>query len=117
MQVELRRGVRVDGVEEPPELHAPMAVTQLADDGARPHVQRGEAVARAVPDVVVRVRLRLAGAHRQDRRRAFRRLDLGLPVHAQHERAGRRVEFESDDVAHLVDERRVPRELERLALV
>jgi hypothetical protein len=55
-------------------------------------------------------------------------VDLGLLVHARHERAVRRVEVESDDVTHLVDELRVrpaalqsrapgPRELERLALV
>jgi hypothetical protein len=38
-----------------------MAVTQLANDGPRFHVERREEIPRAVPDVVVRMLLRLAG--------------------------------------------------------
>lgn len=52
--------------------------------------------------------------HRQYRRRAVQRLDLGLLVHAQDQRLLRRVEVEPDDVADLVDELRVVGQLERV---
>jgi hypothetical protein len=58
--------------------------------------------------------LRLPGPHRQHRLGALDRLDFGLLVDARHQGPTRRGEVEADDVAHLVDERRVGRELERL---
>jgi hypothetical protein len=63
----------------------------------------------------------VAGGHArqqgQDRRRAVERLDLRLLVDAEHDRGLGRVEVEPDDVAQLVDELRIGRELEGLGLV
>ena len=67
--------------------------------------------------VVVGAPLDLARAHRQQRLRAVQRLDLRLLVHAQHQRALGRAHVEADDVAHLLDEQRVVRQLEGLAAV
>ncbi len=67
--------------------------------------------------VVVGGALGHAGEHRQDRRGAVERLDLGLLVHAEHDGALGRVEIEPDDVADLLDEQRVPRELPRVLAV
>jgi hypothetical protein len=57
------------------------------------------------------------GHERQHRRRAVERLDLRLLVDAHDDGGLGRVEVEPDDVAHLVDELGVGRELEGLALV
>src|SRR5437899_2776095 len=48
---------------------------------------------------------------------AIQRLDLRLLIDAEHQRAIWRVEVEADDVAHLVDEQRVCRQLEGFAAV
>jgi len=72
---------------------------------------------RALPTVIVRPALRHAGGHRENRRRAIRRLNLTLLINAQHQDAIGRVEIEPDDVAHFVDKQRVARERERLAPV
>ena len=57
------------------------------------------------------------GQHRQDRRRAVERLDLGLLVDAEHDGALGRVEIEPDDVVDLVHEQRVLGELEGVLAV
>ena len=74
-----------------------------------PVVRSSAAYRLEVPGALVVVRRALghAGQHRQDRRGAIERLDLGLLVHAQHDRALRRGEIQADDVADLVDEQRV----------
>ena len=57
----------------------------------------------------------VAGAallHRQARLGAVERLDLALLVDRQHDGVGRRIDVEADDVAELLDERRVVRQLE-----
>ena len=87
MQVERRRGVRVDGVEKLPELLTPMALMDFADDGAGLHVRRREQVTRAVTHVVVRVPFGLPGSHGQHRRRTGGHVDLRLFVYAKHQRA------------------------------
>ena len=91
-----------------------MARETLADDLSDLHVERGEQRQRAVPLVVMRAALRLAGSHGQERLGAVQRLDLALLVDAQHHGAIGRIEIESDDVAHLLHEQRVGRELEAL---
>ena len=73
------------------------------------------AMSRAVPRVVVGAALDLARAHRQQRLGAVERLDLRLLVHAEHQRVLGWAHVEPDDVAHLLDEERVRRELEGLA--
>ena len=87
MHVERRRDGGINRIEEVPELHAPMPLVQFAHHRAALHVQRGEEIARPVPDIVMTVAFDLARAHRPDGRRPFRRLNLGLLVDAEHERA------------------------------
>ena len=70
-----------------------------------------------MPRVVMGAALGPAGAHRQQRLGAVERLDLRLLVPAEHQRALGRAHVEPDDVAHLLDEERVRRELEGLAPV
>ena len=67
-----------------------------------------------MPDVVVGALLRDAGPHRQHRRGAVQRLDLGFLVHAEHHRLVRRVQVQPDHVADLGVQPRVGGELEAL---
>jgi hypothetical protein len=64
--------------------------------------------------VVMGAPLDLSGLHRQKRLRAVERLDLALFVDADHQRFLRRIEIETDNVAHLFDELRVRGQLECL---
>ena len=79
--------------------------------------KRGVEAGGARALVVVGRALGRAGQHRQDRRGAVERLDLGLLVDAEHDGALGRVEVEADDVADLGDELRVLGELPRLLAV
>ena len=99
------------------EIDAAVAPVHLADDCACPHIERGEQIRGAVANVVVRVALELARAHWQYRGRAFKRLNGGLLVDAQHERSVGRIKVQPDDVANLVSEMRIGRKLERLTAV
>jgi hypothetical protein len=75
-------------------------------------VEGGEQAGDAVPLVVMGAALRHAGHHRQDRLGAVQRLDLGLLVHAQHDRGVWRVQVQAHHVVHLVHEQRIGRQLE-----
>ena len=77
------------------------------------------ATSRAANNVVVPWReviesapLGLAGTHRQNRLSAVERLDLALLVNAQHQGPFRWVKIQADDVADLLDEQRITRQLE-----
>ena len=83
---------------------SPVAMSRAANEQRR----------RAVPNVVVGVAFGVAEAHRQRRLGAVERLNLRLFVHAQDHRVVGRVEVQPDDVAHLLDEKRVGRQLEGL---
>jgi len=86
--------------------------------GVKCRTKRGWASShRWLAGVVVRGALWGAGQHRQDRRSAIERLDLGLHIDAQHDGALGRIEVEADDIAHLGYELPVPRELPRLLAV
>ena len=67
--------------------------------------------------VVVCAALRHARQHRQDRLCAIECLDLALFVDTEHQRAVRRRQIEPDDVADLVHEQRIARQLEGLRAV
>ena len=73
------------------ELDRAMAAVQGADDLAAGHVQGVIEAGGPVALVVVRGALEDPGQHRQDRRGAVERLDLGLLIDAEHDGAlGRR---------------------------
>jgi hypothetical protein len=67
-----------------------------------------------VADVVVRAPLGLSRAHRQKRlcAIAIEGLDLRVLIHAKHRSSLGRIEVKAYDVAHLLDEQRIARELE-----
>lgn len=48
---------------------------------------------------------------------AIQRLDLRLLIHAEHKRTLRRIQIQSDHIAHLVDEQQIGLQLERLRAV
>jgi hypothetical protein len=64
-----------------------------------------------VADIVVAAPRGGSGQDRQARCGAVQRLELGLLIHAQHQRRLWRVQVEPHDVADLVDELRVGRQL------
>jgi hypothetical protein len=66
-----------------------------------------------VPLVVVGAFLGQPEVDRQQRLGAVHRMDLGLLVDRQHDRAAGRVQIQADDVGDLRRERRVPRQVER----
>ena len=115
MDVELARDGRIDGLQEMEKLGRPMPAMDFTDDAPRLDIERGKEVGRPMPHIVVRVAFDLPGPHRQERLRAIQRLDLRLLVDGQHQGAVRRIEIEPDDVAHLLDEQRIFRDLERFA--
>jgi hypothetical protein len=108
VHVELGWHLVVDRLQEPLELERAVTGVQRADHLAAGRVERGEQARSAVALVVVRAALRHA---RQQRLAAIERLNLGLLVDAQHQRALRRVQVQADDVSHLLDEQRVLGEL------
>ena len=57
-----------------------------------------------MPLVVMGAPLNLPRPHRQQRLGTIQRLDLRFLIDAEHQRPIRRVEIETDDVAHLLEE-------------
>src|SRR4051812_37229373 len=102
-----------------------MARHALADHRAGLHLRlrrhRGDEAREqrrgAMALVIVRAPFDLPRTHRQQRLRAIEGLDLALLVDADHQRLVRRIEIEPDNVAHLLDELWIGRELERLGAV
>ena len=88
-----------------------MALMKLRDDRTRLRVERGEEGGCAMPVIVMRAPLDLAGPHRHERLRPVQRLDLRFFVDAEHGRMLRRIQIQPDDIPHLVDEQRVVRRL------
>ena len=86
MDLQALGDLAVDRAQELQELNVAVAGQALADHRAGEHVQRGEQRGGAVALVVVGHRARPARLNRQGRLRAVKRLDLGLLVHAQHDR-------------------------------
>ena len=91
----------VDVAEERDEVLGPMLRRAPRDHLARGHVQRGEEIERAMPQVVVGPSFGVSDVHRQDRLRALERLDLGFLVDREHDRIVRRVHVQPDHIAHL----------------
>ena len=112
MHVKSGWNLGVDRVEKLQELLTAMPPVQLADDPTGRHVERREQRCRAVAHVIVRAPFRLARAQRQNRRRAVQRLNLSLFIDRQEQRAIGRAQVQPDDVAHLVNEQRILRQLE-----
>ena len=91
-----------------------VAFVQRGDHGAVEYRERREQRRRAVAGVVVATALGRSRNHRQHRLEPVERLDLGLFVHREHHGVLGRVEVKTHDVSHLLDEKRIGRELEAL---
>ena len=70
-----------------------------------------------MPHIAVRATLRYTRHHRQDRLLAIECLDLTFLIDAEDEGSVGRGKVQTDNIAHLVDEQRIVRQLERLATV
>jgi len=114
MHVQAGRDVRLDRIEELPELPRPMPLVECANDAAGLHFQGREERGRAMAVVVMRPSLNLPGTHRQQGARAVQGLNLRFLIHAQDERLVRGMEREPHDIAHLLNKQRVGRQFERL---
>ena len=104
----------VDVAEEGDEVLGPMLRRASRDHLARRHVQRGEEVDRAMPQVIMGPSFGVADVHRQDRLRALERLDLGFLVDGEHDGIVGRVHVQADHIADLRHQLRIGRQLERL---
>src|SRR5581483_9123518 len=113
-QVQFTGHTCLDGFQKTAKLDGAVAPMKLTDNGAGLGIERSEQVDGAVTQVIRRAAIGLAGSHRQHRLTAIERLNLGLCVDAQHQCLSRRIEIQAHDVAHLLDEERVPGELEPL---
>ena len=89
-----------------------VALHAAADDAAVEHIEGGEQGGRAMALVVMGHGGALARFERQPGLTAVEGLDLALLIDRQHDRVGRRVHVQPDDVAQLVGERRIAGALE-----
>ena len=115
MNVEVLRNGFGDVVEEPAKLHRPVAREASAEHLTGGYVQGRKQRRGSVAAVVVGAPLRKPWTHRQHRLATLQRLNLRLLVHAQHHRALGRMQVQTHDVAYLLDEQRIARQLEGLA--
>jgi hypothetical protein len=104
----------LDSSQERQELGGPMTGVQRSDDLAGGQIQRGVQARGAVPNVIVAGPRRGAGQHGEHRCGAVERLDLSLLIHAQHQRAFRRIQVQPDHVAHFCHEQRILGQLPRM---
>ena len=102
--------------QELAELPASVALVALPDDLSGGDVEGCEQRGRAVALVVMGAPLDPAGAQRQQGLGAIERLNLGRLVHAEDHGVLRRVHVQAYDVARLVHEVGVRRELEEVSL-
>ena len=86
----------------------------FADDLSRGDVEGREGRGRAVALVVVAAPLRLPGAHRQEGLGTVQGLDLALFVDTENQGTIRRRQIQADDVADLLHEEGIARQLEGL---
>lgn len=111
MDVQARLDAGIDVAEERDEVLGAMLLLAAREDFARRDVQRGEQIQGAVSEVV-RPPLGLADVHRQDRLRAFERLDLRFLVEGEYHGIVQWIHIQPDHVAHLLHQLRVGRDLE-----
>ena len=117
MHVKFRWHIFVNVLEKLNELRVSVTRQALFDDLPTQCVQCGEERGRSVANVVVRLASRHSRSQRQDRRSAFQGLNAALFVDAQHDRVGRWIHVESNDVTKFLGKMRIRAELEALHTV
>jgi hypothetical protein len=106
-----------DQLEEGQELAVAMPVKAAAGDLASGDLQRGEQAGDAVAHVVVGAPLGQPRTQRQCGGGAVQRLDLGLLIHTEHDRAGGWLQVEPAGIGDLGQQLGIGRELEGLQAV
>ena len=104
--------MRFDGIEKANELLMAMALHVAADNRSVEHIQRSEQRGSAVALVVVCHGSRTAFLHRQARLSSVECLNLAFFVDRQDDGVCRGIDIEADNVAELLSEFRVLRQLE-----
>lgn len=117
MHVQAGRDVDLDPVEKLPELTRPMPLMELPHDAARCDFHGGEGRGRAMASIVMRATLNLSRAHEQQQTRTVQGLNLYRFIDAQGQRFIRRMEIQTDTIAHLFDKQEIGRQLECLGPV
>src|SRR5213079_2794100 len=117
MDIEPFGDLSIDLFEEVQELGRPVTLVAFADDEPRGDIECCKQRGRTMPHVAVRATFGYARHHRQDRLLAIECLDLALLIDAEDKGSVGRGKVKADDIAYLVDEQRIVRQLERLATV
>src|SRR6202140_5823988 len=117
MDIEPFRNLGIDLFEELQELDRPVTLVAFADDKPRGDIEWGKQRGRPMPHIAVRATFRYARHHRQDRLLAIKCLNLTFLIDAEDKGSVRRGRVKADDIAYLVDEQRIARQLECLATV
>ncbi len=117
MDIEPFRDFRIDLFEELQELDRPVTLVAFADDKPRGDIECGKQRGRTMPHIAVRATFRYARHHRQDRLLAIKCLDLAFLIDAEDKGSVRRGQVKADDIAYLIDEQRIARQLECLTTV
>src|SRR5262245_39739160 len=102
----------IEPSQEAKKLVRPMATMTFPDHDAVEHPQRGVECRRAVTNIVVGWALRYARQQRQNGSGAIERLNATLFVDAKDHRLRRGIQIQPHDVAQLLDEPRIVRQLE-----
>lgn len=115
-QVDFRIGgkVALQMVEEEDELLAAVSVLACTDHLAIENVEGGKQRRRAVTLVIVRLPLGQPRWQWKDRGDPVQCLDLALLVHAQYQRAVRRIQVKADNVPHFCFKLRIIGQFEAL---
>ena len=108
----MEKGPGLDAVQKLTEFCGTMAPMQLADHTAGLQIQRGKQRRGPMPFVIVRAPLGLSRAHRQQGLSPVQSLNLALFIHAEHRGMLGRVHVQAHNVAHLLDQLWVRRQLE-----
>ena len=107
VQVQFAGYAGIDGFQEITKFDCAVPPMKLANNGTGLGVERSEQVDGAITHIIGRAALGLARSHRQHRLTPIEGLNLRLLVYAQYQCLIRRIEIQTDDVAHLLDKERV----------
>ena len=114
MQIEVRRRLGIDALQETDELLMAMTWQTVPDDTTIEHAECREQCRSAVAFVIVCHRTATTTFYRKAGLGAIQCLDLRFLVYAQDERLVRRIQVQPHHIVELLDEMLVPAQLESL---
>jgi hypothetical protein len=113
MQADRPGELVIQNAQKAQELLVAMPFVALSNHASLQDFQCGKQGRGSVALVVMRHRSAAALFHGQARLRAIERLNLGLLIHAQHQRLLRRIQIQAHHIRQFLQKLGVPRELER----